>query len=273
MSRLEQLGTKISQCRQNKNMTQEELARRLGITPQALSKWERNLSYPDIGLLSELCDVLEVSADALLETNYNVGAKTEQDIIRSAVWDNLRMCSEPLALYFSVDLVPAFVDNGFVPVVADMRERLAREGILMPVLRLADSDSLSAFEFKICTYHKILYKESLEGQDENSMPYIMQKVEDTVRKHYADILTPDIMKNLTDNLQMAYPALVEGVVPEKLSYGLLTEVVRGLLKRGYYMVCLPKIIEYLDSAFRENSEADTSELIDMVQEKLKAFYS
>ena len=48
MSRLEQLGTKISQCRQNKNMTQEELARRLGITPQALSKWERNLSYPDI---------------------------------------------------------------------------------------------------------------------------------------------------------------------------------------------------------------------------------
>lgn len=273
MSRLEQLGTKISQCRQNKNMTQEELARRLGITPQALSKWERNLSYPDIGLLSELCDVLEVSADALLETHYNVGVKTEQDIIRSAVWDNLRMCSEPLALYFSVDLVPAFVDNGFVPIVADMRERLAREGMLMPVLRLADSDSLSAFEFKICTYHKVLYKECLEGQDESTMPYIMQRVEETVRKHYADILTPDIMKNLTDNLQIAYPALVEGVVPEKLSYGLLTEVVRGLLQRGYYMVCLPKIIEYLDSALRDKPEADAGELIEMVQERLKTFYT
>lgn len=271
MNRLEQLGTKISQCRQNKNMTQEELARRLGITPQALSKWERGLSYPDIALLSELCDVLEVSADYLLETNRNDGAK--QDTIRSAVWDNLRMCSEPLVLYFSTDLVPAFIDNGFVTVVQDMRERLAREGILMPVLRLADRNSLNAFEFEVCTYHKVLHKECLETLDENTMPYIMLRVEEALRKHYADILSPDIMKSLTDNLQLAYPALTQGVVPEKLSYGLLTEVVRGLLHRGYYMVCLPKIIEYLELSLRAKLEAGADDLIEMVQEKLKAFYS
>ena len=272
MSRLEQLGTKISQCRQNKSMTQEELANRLGITPQALSKWERGLSYPDIGLLSELCDVLEVSADALLETNYNVGEKQKHDIIRNEVWSNLRICSEPLALYFSRDLVSAFSDNGFVPVVADMRDRLAREGMLMPVLRLADSDSLSAFEFKICTYHKILYKEGLEVSDEGTMPYIMQKVEEAVRKHYAEILIPDIMKSLTDNLKTAYPALVEGVIPAKISYGLLTEVMKELLRRGYYMVCLPKIIEYLEIVLRAKPDAGTDELIETVQEKLKKFY-
>lgn len=47
-------------------MTQEEVANRIGVTPQALSKWERNQSFPDITILSDLCFVLGVSADYLL---------------------------------------------------------------------------------------------------------------------------------------------------------------------------------------------------------------
>lgn len=39
-SETQQIGSRLSVCRQNKNMTQEELAYRLGVTPQALSKWE-----------------------------------------------------------------------------------------------------------------------------------------------------------------------------------------------------------------------------------------
>lgn len=57
MTNLE-LGRRISLYRQNKNMTQEELANRIGVTPQALSKWERNQSLPDVSLLISLCNVL-----------------------------------------------------------------------------------------------------------------------------------------------------------------------------------------------------------------------
>ena len=41
MQKLEDFGKRISECRQNLNMTQEMLAGRIGVTPQALSKWER----------------------------------------------------------------------------------------------------------------------------------------------------------------------------------------------------------------------------------------
>jgi transcriptional regulator with XRE-family HTH domain len=44
VNELRQIGSRMSVCRQNRNMTQEELANRLGITPQALSKWERGVS-------------------------------------------------------------------------------------------------------------------------------------------------------------------------------------------------------------------------------------
>ena len=48
---LMQIGLRLSNCRQDRNMTQEELAGRLGITPQAVSKWERGASLPDISML------------------------------------------------------------------------------------------------------------------------------------------------------------------------------------------------------------------------------
>ena len=49
---VQQIGENISRFRQNQNMTQEEIASRLGVTPQAVSKRERGTSLPDIALLS-----------------------------------------------------------------------------------------------------------------------------------------------------------------------------------------------------------------------------
>ena len=42
------IGNRISQSRKEKAITQEEMAERLGVTPQAVSKWENDISYPDI---------------------------------------------------------------------------------------------------------------------------------------------------------------------------------------------------------------------------------
>ena len=48
---MENFGTRLAECRRNKNFTQEEMANRLGVTPQALSKWEKGLSSPDISMV------------------------------------------------------------------------------------------------------------------------------------------------------------------------------------------------------------------------------
>ncbi len=60
------LGATISLLRKRKGLTQAALAYKLGVTDKAVSKWERNLSYPDISLFPKLADVLGVTADDLL---------------------------------------------------------------------------------------------------------------------------------------------------------------------------------------------------------------
>ena len=58
----------ICRGRQNLKMTQEELASRLGVTSQAVSKWECGTGMPDVGLLPGICSVLKVSGNELLGT-------------------------------------------------------------------------------------------------------------------------------------------------------------------------------------------------------------
>lgn len=69
------LGKKISELRKEKGITQEELAERLGVSPQAVSKWENDLSCPDIMLLPELAKLFDVTIDEL----FSVTPKKETD--------------------------------------------------------------------------------------------------------------------------------------------------------------------------------------------------
>ena len=57
----ETLGRRIARLRLEHGMTQERLARELGVTAQAVSKWENDLSAPDIMLLPELARTLGVT--------------------------------------------------------------------------------------------------------------------------------------------------------------------------------------------------------------------
>ncbi len=61
------LGSMIRYLRKQQNMTQATLAEKVGVTDKAVSKWERELSYPDISLFPRLADVLGVTADDLLK--------------------------------------------------------------------------------------------------------------------------------------------------------------------------------------------------------------
>ena len=62
----ETIGNRITKYRKAKGMTQEELSNVLGVSAQAVSKWENDASCPDISLLPQLCRVLGISADELL---------------------------------------------------------------------------------------------------------------------------------------------------------------------------------------------------------------
>ena len=61
------LGEKIAEKRRVRGMTQEEVAEKLGVTSQAVSKWENKVSLPDITLLPAIADLFETTIDALRE--------------------------------------------------------------------------------------------------------------------------------------------------------------------------------------------------------------
>ena len=61
------LGAMIAALRKEKGMTQLDLAQQLGVTDKAVSKWERDLSCPDVNSLPKLAEVLGVTVDELMQ--------------------------------------------------------------------------------------------------------------------------------------------------------------------------------------------------------------
>ena len=62
----ETFGQRFSRLRKAKGMTQEVIAEKMNISPQAVSKWENDLSAPDVSLLLPLAELLGVTTDTLL---------------------------------------------------------------------------------------------------------------------------------------------------------------------------------------------------------------
>ena len=254
---MKEIGNKLSICRQNKNMTQEELAKRLGVTSQAVSKWERGISLPDIGIIKALCMVLEVSADYLLDVQMQ---KEEKNGVSVEILNHLRNSLESLELVFGRNLVSLFQNNDVKKEILEMRVRLSRQGMILPVVRLRDELLLKDNELMVLAYHNVLYAEEI-SEEVLDLTYIMKRVEDTVQSQYARILNPDITKLLVDNLKDKYPALIDGFVPEKISYAALTMVMKEFMSRGNGIIYLPKILEYMQYCLLEKPGAGAQELL------------
>ncbi len=62
----ESFGQRLQRLRKNVNLTQEEVATKLNITAQAVSKWENDVSAPDISVLVELSEILKVTLNDLM---------------------------------------------------------------------------------------------------------------------------------------------------------------------------------------------------------------
>lgn len=60
------IGRFIAQCRKEKNMTQKQLADRLGVSDKTVSKWETGKGLPDAGCMVPLSEILEISVNELL---------------------------------------------------------------------------------------------------------------------------------------------------------------------------------------------------------------
>jgi transcriptional regulator with XRE-family HTH domain len=79
------IGNKLYELRKSKNLSQEELADRLNVTRQTISKWETNQSTPDFDKIIPLCEIYGISADELL-----TGVKEEKETLTEKEDDSLK---------------------------------------------------------------------------------------------------------------------------------------------------------------------------------------
>lgn len=88
------VGKFIAECRKNMNLTQEQLAEKLYITDRAVSKWERGLSLPDADKMLDLCNILGISVNELLNGEKidmkNYEKKTDELLLELAKQDEIK---------------------------------------------------------------------------------------------------------------------------------------------------------------------------------------
>ena len=185
-------------------------------------------------MFTDLCRVLNVSADLLLGLEYRNYTENNDQEIQNELLKNMRNSLQIVAIIFGIDVVQAFIDSPMVELTAAERMQMSKEGFLLPIVRLQDDLLLEPKEYVVVIYNRVVYREKLEVIDETTLEHIIRTFGQVVRKNYGMLLNRDIVKEMTDNLWVCYPALIDGIIPEKISYCLLQEVLKRFLDRGNY---------------------------------------
>lgn len=257
---MEVFGEYLAECRRNKKLTQEEFSCRLGVTAQAVSKWERGQSLPDIGLLRGICKILEADLYELLnipKTELKVESNDRRE--RQELLNNL--CAEPLQIVFGEELIPVFVEGLKTNFVAEKRlETVRKTGILVPVIRIRDAVELEKREYRIMAYDRVLLQANIGNITENTYEMLMNEVFEQCIQHYDIVLNKQLVKNLIDHIREEYPGVVEGLVPDKISYLFVKKVLAELVREQKSIHNMIGILEALEEEVVEKGITDIKEI-------------
>ena len=72
-----QIGIKIRHLRESKKLSQKEFAQLLGVSNSRVSNWEQGTNRPDVNILADICELLDTSADELLDINIRQDSITQ----------------------------------------------------------------------------------------------------------------------------------------------------------------------------------------------------
>ena len=75
---MESFGQRFLRLRKEKKLTQEDIAKKLNITAQSVSKWENDNSYPDVAILGDIASIFNITVDELLGREVKTTAILEE---------------------------------------------------------------------------------------------------------------------------------------------------------------------------------------------------
>ena len=97
----ETFGNMVVALRKEKGMTQLELAEKMGVTDKAVSKWERDLSFPDVSSIPKLAEILKVSVDELMQ----VKTDAKEDTTKRKIDEIIDLALKGVALAMGIAVV------------------------------------------------------------------------------------------------------------------------------------------------------------------------
>jgi transcriptional regulator with XRE-family HTH domain len=148
MVELKKFGTYLCQLRKAKNLTQSELADKLNVTRQSVSKWELGDSFPDISLLTKISEIFGVSVDTLI----SAGEPESQLDALTEAFANHGINIKPIA-----DLVLYMNDSSPAGIIERRLFNDINEAMLSKLIPFLDEESLEII------FRKILDKELSAG--------------------------------------------------------------------------------------------------------------
>ena len=266
---LKGLEDRLAKARKEKGFTQEELALRLGVTPQAVSKWERGTGYPDLEMLSYICEILDCSTDYMLHRDATRMRLTESNDEQQKKQLLQNLLAEPLVVEVGTGLVDLLVkehkDN--FPSIQALREKMAiLYGVLLPVLRIRDNEKVGLLEYRIMAYDQVLYSETITNVTAISFQDICVRLEKVTLENFSKMINRQMVKTLVDNIADKYPAVVQDLIPEKISLSLLQKVLSGLVEKGKSIRNLIKVIELLEDEAEYTKDED--QLIELILKRI-----
>lgn len=256
---MNKFGERLGVYRQNKGFTQEEFAFRMGVTPQAISKWERGQSLPDLSFMNGICSVLDIDANEMLDI-LPVHLKEENDTSLEASFKSGLCTTEPIQILIGKNLIPVFQEGLKADIFDKKREYLMRKkGFLIPVIKIRDDVDMEDNGYRILLYDKEFYKEVLGVIDETSFITIVDQLFAACRDNYNVILNKQIVKELIDNTKNLYPAISEDVIPQKIPYLFIKKVLLGLVNKNVSIHNLIHILETVEDEviFSHNDNVDS----------------
>lgn len=249
---------RLIQARKDNHYTQEELALRLGVTPQAISKWERGLGYPDIELAVSLSHILNCSLDYMLNGEERMDfAEKNEGMLSAEILGNI--LAEPLLLEIGAGLVTAAYEEntGRFAELTGIRKRLADSlGLLLPKIRIRDREEMDKLSYRILAYDEKLYESTFTSEEEVAFAQIYTDLENVCISHYGKIINKQMTKRLTDNLAEKYPEIIKGVIPEKISLIQFQKLLIQIYEKKGTLHNLIKIVELLDDKADDTKEVN-----------------
>lgn len=132
-------GNKLAEARRKQNITQEQLAEKLGVTRQAVSRWESDTAFPDTGKIVRMAELLGVSCDYLLKDGLDGNGQPASGPVTRLLADVAGKRLRSLETYEDSDLygydwcVIKDFDGGWANVEFVKKRKNRRETRLIPV--------------------------------------------------------------------------------------------------------------------------------------------